>query len=265
MFSDLPKQFLYSSYKVVATFADDIGTEKSVQGTAFIIAVDPDGGFALVTNRHVLDLSYKEPTGKYMRFKLRKVLVTGRRDDDSIYRFALDPSAVISLPENPLDDVAVVINPHCQTVENMEDRKIFYHYALEDLADEAYVRSLLPFDVVAFAGFPDEHDKLSERPLVRGGRVASDPRFEFSLNGQAAGNCIAYEAFSHGGASGSPVYAPAKGWVGREGSRNGKLVGINAGHLRAELGQHTGLSYFYRSTVILGVLQANGVAIPQMA
>lgn len=264
MFSDLPKQFLYSAYKVVATFADDVGTTKSVQGTAFVVGVGSDG-FALVTNRHVLDLSYKEISGKYKRFQLRRVLVTGRRDNDSIYRFALDPTAKISVPEDPLDDVAVIINPRCEAVENMASLQIFYHFALEDLADDAYVKALTPFDVVAFAGFPDEHDKLSERPLVRGGRIASDPRFEFSLNGQAAGHCIAYEVFSHGGASGSPVYAPAKGWVGKEGSRNGKLVGINAGHLRAELGQHTGISYFYRSSVILDVLQANGVATPQMA
>lgn len=264
MFSDLPKQFLYSSYKAVATFADDIGTTKSVQGTVFAVAVGVDG-FALVTNRHVIDLSYKDATGKYKYFQLSKILVTGRRDDDSIYRFTLDPAAVISLPKDPLDDVAVIINPLCNPVENMAVLKIFYHYALEDLANDKYLWSLIPFDVVAFAGFPDEHDKLSERPLVRGGRIASDPRFEFSLNGKPAGHCIAYEAFSHGGASGSPVYAPAKGFAGKEGSRNGKLIGINAGHLQAELGQHTGLSYFYRSTVILGVLQDNSVAVPQMA
>ncbi|MGB6263386.1 MAG: hypothetical protein WBF72_13265 [Rhodanobacter sp.] len=264
MFSDLPKEFLYSAYKVVASFADDIGTTKAVQGTAFVVAVGPDG-FALVTNRHVIDLNYKNLTNKYRDFKLRRLLVTGRRDDDSIYRFALDPDAVVSLPNDPLDDVAVIINPRCEAIENMASLKIFYHYGLEDLANDEYVKSLTPFDVVAFAGFPDEHDKLSERPLVRGGRVASDPRFEFSLNSKPAGHCIAYEAFSHGGASGSPVYAPAKGFSGKEGSRIGKLVGINAGHLQAGPDQHSGLSYFYRSTVILEILKTSGVPIPQMA
>lgn len=260
MFSDLPKNFLYVSYKVVATFADDIGTNKSVQGTAFAVAIGPEG-FALITNRHVVDLSYKEATGKYKNFRLNRILVTGRRDDDSIYRFALDPAAHISLPKDPLDDVAVIINPLCEPVENMESLKIFYHFALEDLADDEYIGSLVPFDVVAFSGFPDQHDKLAERPLVRGGRIASDPRFEFSLSGKPAGHCIAYEAFSHGGASGSPVYAPAKGFVGKD-SRKGKLVGINAGHLEAGMGQHAGLSYFYRSTVILSVLKESGLDAP---
>jgi hypothetical protein len=260
MYSDLPKQFLYSAYKIVATFKDKSGTTKSVQGTAFIVAIGADG-FALITNRHVIDLSFKETSGKYQQFQLNNLFVTGRRDDDSIYRFALNPKALISLPKDPLDDVAVMINPRCVPVENMEDLKIFYHFALEELAGDEYLKSLIPFDVVAFAGFPNEHDRLSERPLVRGGRIASDPRFEFSINGQPAGHCIAYEAFSHGGASGSPVYAPAKGWAGKDGSRHGRLVGINAGHLQADFGQHTGLSYFYRSTVILSVLQDSGVTL----
>ncbi len=260
MFSDLPNQFLYSAYKVVSTFEDDSGTSKSVQGTAFVIGIESDG-FALVTNRHVLDLSYKDQSGKYRKFRLRSILVTGRRDDDSIYRFAVDATAAVSVPHDPLDDVAVIINPRCEAVENMDSLKIFYHFALEDIADDAYVRALTPFDLVAFAGFPNEHDQLSERPLVRGGRIASDPRFEFSIEGKAAGRCIAYEAFSHGGASGSPVYAPAKGWVGKAGARNGRLVGINAGHLRAEFGHHAGISYFYRSSVILEVLEKQGVRI----
>lgn len=264
MFSDLPKQFLYVSYKIVASFVDDIGTPKSVQGTAFCVAVGNDG-FALITNRHVIDLSYKQATAKYKDFKIQKIVLTGRRDDDSLYRFALDPASVISLPADPMDDVAVIINPQCEPVENMANLKIFFHFALEDLANDDYIRTLVPFDVVAFTGFPEEHDRLSERPLVRGGRIASDPLFEFSLNGKPAGHCMAYEAFSNAGASGSPVYAPAKGFIGKDGARNGKLVGINAGHIQADLGQHTGLSYFYRSTVILDVLQANGVTVPQMA
>jgi hypothetical protein len=263
MFSDLPTNFLYSAYKVDATFSDDIGTTKAVQGTAFVLGL-PAGGFAVVTNRHVLDLSFKEATGKYKVFQLRSLLLTGRRSDDSIYRFAVDPKAVIGSSADPLDDVAVMINPSCTPIENMVDCKIFYHFGIGELATDAELKSLAPFDLVAFAGFPDEHDKLSERPLVRGGRIASDPRYEFSLNGKPAGHCVAYEAFSHGGASGSPVYAPAKGFVGVAGSRRSMLVGINAGHLRAEFGQHTGLSYFYRSTVILDVLQNNGIVAPTL-
>lgn len=258
MFINPSNQFLYSAYKVATHFRDNIGTQKSFQGTAFVIALG-SGDLAIVTNRHVIDVDYKEPTGKYKKFKLAAITATGRREDDSLYRFAIDITSSIAYSRNVLDDVAVFISPKCQALENMPDMKLFYHFGLEDLADDDFFHSqLAPFDVVAFAGFPEEHDRLAERPLMRGGRIASDPKFDFSLNAKAAGRCVAYEAFSHGGASGSPVYALAKGFRGLEGARTGRLVGINAGHLNREMGQHTGLSYFYRSTVILEILGENG-------
>jgi hypothetical protein len=258
MFSNPLPEFLYSAYKVVTHFADDMGTLKSIQGTGFVIAVG-SGDLAIVTNRHVIDLDYKEPTAKYKNFTLRSIVVTGRRADDSLYRFSIDPASSVFYSRDVLDDVAIFIRPRCQAIENMPNTKLFYHFGLEDLADETFHQTeLAPFDIVAFAGFPEEHDRLAERPLIRGGRIASDPKFNFSLQGRPAGRCIAYEAFSHGGASGSPVYAPARGFKGLEGARDGRIVGINAGHLNCEMGQHTGLSYFYRSTVILEILKDNG-------
>ena len=259
MFTNPPPQFLYSAYKMVTQFADDVGTSKSIQGTAFVIAVGAND-LAIVTNRHVIDLNYKEPNQKYKSFKLKSVVLTGRRNDDSLYRFSMDPESQAHFSKEVLDDVAVFVRPKCQAIENMVDMKLYYHFGIEDLADENFFAlELAPFDVVVFSGFPEEHDRLAERPLVRGGRIASDPKFDFSLEGKLAGRCVAYEAFSHGGASGSPVYAPAKGFQGMPGARNGRLVGINAGHLKREMGQHTGLSYFYRSTVILEILREAGV------
>ena len=259
MFSNPSPQFLYSAYKVVTTFSDDIGTPKSVQGTGFVVAIGA-ADLAFITNRHVIDLDYKEPTAKYKNFKVTSIVITGRRDDDSLYRFSIHPTSKACFSRELLDDVAVFVSPRCEALENMSDIKLFYHFGLDDLADEDFFQTQLsPFDVVSFSGFPEEHDKLAERPLIRGGRVASDPKFDFSLQGKAAGRCIAYEAFSHGGASGSPVYAPARGIQGIPGSRNGRLIGINAGHVNREMGQHTGLSYFYRSTVILEILNDQGV------
>lgn len=260
MFINPSRQFLYSSYKVVSHFRDNMGTEKSFQGTAFVIALD-SGDLAIVTNRHVIDINYKELTRKYKNFELVAITATGRRADDSLYRFSIDTSSSVSYSINALNDVAVFIRPNCQPLENMPEMKLFYHFSLADLADDNFFHSeLAPFDVVAFAGFPEEHDKLSERPLMRGGRIASDPKFDFSLNSKSAGSCIAYEAFSHGGASGSPVFALARGFQGLEGARVGRLIGINAGHLNREMGQHTGLSYFYRSTVILEIIKGSFLA-----
>jgi hypothetical protein len=261
MFFTPSPNFLYSAYKVVATFSDNAGTTKAVQGTGFVVAI---GGsdLAFVTNRHVIDLDYKELTGRYKHFTLTSIIVSGRRADDSLYRFAIDLSTTAHLSREVLDDVAVFLRPRCRVIENMPSGQLFFHFGLEDLADEDFFRTQLdPFDVVCFSGFPEEHDELAERPLIRGGRISSDPKHDFSLNGEASGRCIAYEAFSHGGASGSPVYAPTRGIKGISGARGGRLVGINAGHVTRAMGHHTGLSYFYRSTVILDILRDNGVIV----
>lgn len=266
MFVNPDRRFLYSAYKIVTQFVDDIGsTPISVQGTAFVIALGA-GELAIVTNRHVIDADYKRLTPEYKYFKPASITITGRRDDDSLYRFSVDPTSPIHHSHSYSDDVAVLISPRCQVIENMSTMTLFYHFALEDLADDKFFMSELePFDVVAFAGFPEEHDKLFERPVIRGGRVASDPRFDFSVGGKAAGRCIAYETFSREGSSGSPVFAPAKGFQGLPWARPGRLIGINAGHLNNQLGQHTKLSYFYRSTVILEILKENGVSIGTVA
>ena len=60
---------------------------------------------------------------------------------------------------------------------------------------------------------------------------------------------------------GSPVFAVQKGpkpGVGLEfpGFRELKLVGINAGHLKASDKTHSGISYFYKSTAILEIIDA---------
>ena len=70
------------------------------------------------------------------------------------------------------------------------------------------------------------------------------------------GQCIAYEGFSSEGASGSPVFAVPKGLRNIPNSRQGYLIGVNAGHISGQIG-HSGISYFYKSTVIMEIIKMN--------
>ncbi len=92
------------------------------------------------------------------------------------------------------------------------------------------------------------------RPIMRTGTIASDPKFDYSWDKSSHGNCIAYEGFSSEGASGSPIFAPPRGMTGIPNSRHGYLIGINAGHIPEQYG-HSGISYFYKSTVILEIIE----------
>jgi len=111
-----------------------------------------------------------------------------------------------------------------------------------------------PFDLICYSGFPNQHDKLGGRPIIRSGHIASDPQYDYSWDDRYRGKCIAYEGFSSEGASGSPIFAPPRGMHGILNSRHGYLVGVNAGHIPNTTG-HSGISYFYKSTVILEIIE----------
>src|SRR5262249_17785191 len=100
---------------------------------------------------------------------------------------------------------------------------------------------------------------LNERPILRTGTISSDPRCDYSFSGRYDGECLAYEAFSFGGSSGSPVFAvqkrprPGDG-ITFPGYRELLFIGINAGHLPTGSGQHSGISLLYKSFAILDII-----------
>ena len=115
-------------------------------------------------------------------------------------------------------------------------------------------------DFVAFPGYPEWYDKVQQLPILRTGTISSDPRYDYSKS-QYLGECVAYEAFSYGGSSGSPVFAVQTGpkpgaGLSFPGFRELKLIGINTGHLPASDGTHSGISYLYKSSAILDIIEA---------
>lgn len=109
---------------------------------------------------------------------------------------------------------------------------------------------------IAIIGFPDVYDHLNNMPVLRAGVVSSDPRLNYSHCNQYLGHRLAYEAFSTGGSSGSPVIALQKGFPLGEGLnapadfyRPVKLIGINAGCV-TQSNVHQQMSYLYKSDII---------------
>jgi hypothetical protein len=230
----------------------------------------------LVTNRHVLDLKYKDQ--KYNGFDLTSISLTGRFSGDELRTIVpiLMRNGII-FHDNPLNDVACIPAP---IFDLPAKEKIILDYFLDsDLlagADE-FQKDLSVCDFVAFPGYPEWHDNVEVRPIFRGGTIASDPRKSFhheSASGVVGGDCVAYEAFSFGGSSGSPVFALQKGIKPGAGItfgayRDARLIGINGGHFRSTDSFHSGISYFYKSSVILDVVnklvgrgKAQGVGTP---
>jgi hypothetical protein len=258
MYAPPPRQLLYLAYKLEVEFVDSTGTNKLGVGTAFLLAAGDRP--ILVTNRHVVDLDYNAPDRRYKDFRLVRLVLHGRLADDSRYSIELDASQSFLFHTCNENDVACLIDFRAKLPH--ENFQLYHHNGLEGLATEEEFRtSIWPGDQVFFAGYPAVHDKLDQRPIIRAGIIASDPKYSYSVSGKYEGERVAYEAMSTPGASGSPVYAPARGIGGIHAYvRRDVIVGINAGHIGAEFGAHSGMSYFIKSTVIREILRAAGVA-----
>lgn len=250
MFHEPSKQFLYSAYKLHVEHSDGM---KTLPGTATGFILEIGSGVPwIITNRHVIDLDYKKPTAKYKDFKLSKFIITGRRSDDTEYSFQLHEDAKLFFHDNEENDV-VIIRAHVYLKGN---QSFHWHFGMEHLADKKIFTDINIFDLICYSGFPKTHDKFANRPILRSGHVASDPQFDYSWDNNYQGQCIAYEGFSSEGASGSPVFAPPRGLSNIPNSRHGYLIGVNAGHIPDQNG-HSGISFFYKSTVIMEIIEKN--------
>ena len=252
MFNEPSKQFLYSSYKISVEHSDGIKVISGV-ATGFILEI-AKGVPWIVTNRHVVDIDYKKPSAKYKDFKLSKFIITGRKPDDTQYSLHLHENANFFFHEEYENDV-VLIRAH---VYLLDGQSFYWHFGIEQLADETVYKTIEPFDLICYSGFPNTHDKFGNRPILRSGNLASDPNFNYSWNSFHQGQCVAYEGFSSEGASGSPIFAPSRGMSHIPNSRHGYLIGINAGHIPDQHG-HSGISYFYKSTVIVEIIKKYGL------
>ncbi|HEX3694294.1 MAG TPA: hypothetical protein VH374_02800 [Polyangia bacterium] len=266
MFHGLDNRYLYVAYRVVASFENDVGDKKDTTGTGFFV-INGKGQLCFVTNRHV-DLAYNDI--EYMNFGLRRVTLHGKGPAGADKRPDLDQEIIFTNPKFVFssryeNDIACVIAP---TARFTGSSNIEYPVTYDFLAKEAdFEDKLLVCDFVAFPGFPPWYDQCSRRPILRTGTIASDPRYDYSWTAEFKGQCLAYEAFSFGGSSGSPVFAVEKGpkpgpGISFSGYRELMMIGINAGHLPMERNQHSGISYLYKSTAIVELVDggATGAA-----
>lgn len=264
MYSGLSNAFLYSAYRIEVEFTNQsIGKTLTGHGTAFFVFDDKK--VHLVTNRHVVDLNYKELTGKYRDFQLSRVYVSGKTNDPTTGLPDIDQRMEIIVQKikysDEDNDVALFKETQSKLKPDGSKYSIDYPIPIGLLADEEKIKTGLQIsDFVAFPGFPEWYDSKNQRPILRLGTIASDPRYNYSNNKDINGDCLAYEAFSYGGSSGSPVFALQrgllKGDITTSGARELLLIGINAGHLKTGDGmQHSGISYLYKSSKILDLIR----------
>lgn len=263
----LNNTFLYTACKLTSTFECKV-TGKTIPGigTAFFVT-NKIGQVCLVTNRHNVDINYNKPSPKYKTFVLTRLIIDNRQYDPEaglptkIIELEIENYNELCFSETYKNDIACIVGVK---ITGSESKEIAFHIDYDIIADNEKINSKLSIcDFVAYPGFPEWYDKLNNNPILRTGTIASDPRFNYSNETETIGECIAFEAFSFRGSSGSPVFAIQRGFptsgeiqAGESFYRPVMLIGINAAHLFVDGPdkQHAGISLMYKSSAILDII-----------
>ena len=251
----LSKKLLYSAYRLSTRHLGPTGSYKVVYGTCFYVR--SNDRLFLATNRHNVDLSYKDK--KYVGYKWDGMQIDGYCNNDDYFEFSFAGQTFLGgVPDNPAEDVFVLELPKVPIpfrrrkkpgeAANTTTATITpVAIGIEMLATgEDLQQQLSAGSPVLLPSYSAHYDRSGERPVMLGGIISSDPESDYETEGQEAARRVLFQAHSVGGASGGPVYALL--------DEGGVLLGINAGHLTGsepKIGTiHSGLSYCYKAACI---------------
>ncbi|MCA5005825.1 hypothetical protein [Sphingobacterium bovistauri] len=262
MFSRIPEDRLYCAWRIKTTFKDDLGKTLNGSGTCFFVKNSMDE-VCLVTNRHLIDVDYKKPNSDYKEFKLITIEAFGKKRNienmpDIDCKVMFYSFKILTSPKYE-NDVEVLKELRAYNDEEYT-ANVDYILPFNEIATEEQIKTGLKIsDSLVFPGFPSWYDKIENRPILRPGMVSSDPRYNYSYGNIVIGDCLAYEAFSFEGSSGSPVFALQRGFPSDKlitwpDYRPLLLVGINAGSLLTNNNAHSGISYLYKSSIIIELM-----------
>ena len=262
MYNPIPRSWLLATNKIEVAFRN-AHDHKPGHGSGFWVRSSEDLLFA--TNRHVIDIEYRDPKYRGHGYVLSSVEIltfdpSGRSGRQCVVH------AVILTHEDPDIDIALlrvsgVINPDGISVEPAN---------VEVIADSRFLETELEWGAqISFSSFQPWRDTQTERPILRTGILASDPAYPFVSTKFNRADVHLLEAFSFAGSSGSPVFANAKGIQLRAGLSGGgfrpaRIIGMMTGHLLNEDSDagapdktHTGLSYCHRSDLLLSMVRGS--------
>lgn len=234
----LNNDFLYSVCKINVKFSKENEGPEQIYGTGFFIQKDEE--LYLITNRHVVDLSFDDDSKE--GYKIENLTLEISRfieDSKSVECEEIEISSChIEFPHEQLDDIACIYDIRLLK-ENGQLTLIPFNFLA---TTEVLEKDVFIGDQVQFIGFPELYDHHNNTPIVRGGIISSDPRLNYSPYEEFEGHIIAYEGYTTPGGSGSPVFATPIGFPVEsniisvpEGFYHPVLlIGINAGFYNGE-------------------------------
>ena len=201
-------------------------------GTGFVAQFPPgDSRFALVTNRHLVDIPWVNPDAA--ETVLDSVKIEMWLSDKFRLEFVVDNPEPIFHTDGSIDVSVVPFGPEFDT-----QTMIAYPYdKIENIIPDASVTTLTfqhaisweyllkceklwpelkPGEFVTFPGYPIWYDRLQKRPVFRSGMISSDPQTDYRRHEGEPTNLdgnqqVLFDAFSTSGNSGSPVFVAQRG------------------------------------------------------
>lgn len=260
MFQGLNNTYLYSAKKIKVIITDG-RIEEEITGTGFFVTHDKQTFF--ITNRHMLEPhkhnSKLSTFNRIVSFEVESFQGFAQEKRRPIFESAfIQNFDEFKFDPNPYNDIACLLN-----AKVIPPLTINANIPFTLLADSEWINTKLTVcDFIAYPGYSEWFDKRNNTPIFRMGTIASDPRLDYSnFEGEPVASKVAYEGFSSGGASGSPVFALQKGFpvggdlVASPGFyREVKVIGVNTGHFGSPVIGHSGISYFLKSSAIIDLI-----------
>ena len=266
----LNRDIYYASRRIEVGWTEKSGKGRVTQGTGFLIKKlepSPPRVF-LVTNRHVLDPEYRHRKYLGQVRSIDRISIIGFEgeiaDGDPTQTIVITDFKV-QTSDNWNEDAAVVPVGVVTVVGPKVVRRSWNFNTLA--AEDEYGDAIRAGDMIVSIGFPKFGDYQTQRPVLTSGLIATDPMFPAPHPKYDNARVVLSDSFSRSGMSGSPVIAVQRGLKLGDSlaglpHREMRLVGVNAGHLRAEDGDTMGLAHFVRADVIRCLIEKCGASPP---
>jgi hypothetical protein len=266
--SGIDQNIVYHATRLRSTFADGTGHPRTITGSGFVV-VQPDF-LMFVTNKHNLDPCLK--LGNDTTFTVKKVEVEFREELSSGWGDKTKFFEILDLAKSiyysPDADVAIIKISE-SNIQNYEPSYKLAALEEKELAkDDFFSSNLSVMDAASFIGFAGGRESQwwdTKRSLAisRTAHISSIPSFPFENKEIPTANVCLVSGLSFSGSSGSMVLSHAKGTKnlsigGSQKYVEPKVIGIMSGHWKdteGEMFAHSGLSYFTRSTSIIGLIR----------
>ena len=259
MYHPIPRRWLEATNRVAVEFHNGAQT-KTGSGSGFWVA-DQEGNCVFITNRHVVDLAYRDKKYLPEGYRLSRLTVTSHSAVPRNQGVVVDLESDIDIRVHASRSVDIAI-----LIPDAPDRKAppISIPACPLLAEQTFFETLPWGAQVSFASFQAWADRTTQKPILRTGIVSSDPLDDYSSNIVDRKSALLLEAFSFAGSSGSPLFANAFGFpvddrlfTGGPGFREARVIGIVCGHIpnredaTVASSMHVGLSSCHKSTILL--------------